>query len=269
MIRTPLTPSERVARVRQNILAFNCPRLPEHNPAIKLRVVTVCGYGPSLAETWGNVIGPVMTTSGAHDYMLSKGVVPKYHVELDPRVHKSWMLEHPHKDVRYYINSQCHPSLFEKLRDYDVVMWHSFTGDDDPAELATLDEIEPGIRLLAGGSNVGMRAVVVARDLGHSGFELHGMDCCYCGEQQWAGSHFGKAHKTVTISVEGREFETSDSMMQSTDDFFSLLPMLPDCRFRVHGDGLLEARLKLFNQNSQKALSKEWWSPVNFALRAA
>lgn len=262
-MRTPLTADERLDRVRENILAFRGPRLPANNPAIRRGVISICGYGPSLNETWGSTFGALMTTSGAHDFMLGKGVVPDWHVETDPRVHKGWMIT-PHPDVKYLLNSQCHPSLFEKLAGYQVTMWHGFTDDDIERQIALVEGLEPGTRLLGGGTNVGMRAIPVAREMGYQHFELHGMDCCYRGNQHWAGGHFGQRHPTVLIEVEGRRFETSEMMLQSTDDFFNIMRMMPNCRFRVHGEGLLEERLKLFNRDPVKATSDNWWRPVNF-----
>jgi hypothetical protein len=238
---------------------FDVPRLGANDPAIKLGAISICGYGPSLAETWRDTLGAIMTTSGAHDFMVARGVMPKYQVR---------MLTNPQQGVTYLLNSQCHPTFFERLAGYKVIMWHSFTSDDADRQIALVDAIEPGTRLLAGGTNVGTRAAVVARELGHTHFELHGMDCCY-RDTQWAGPHLGRPHDTVRVEVEGVEFETSDLMMQGTDDWFTVMRMMPGCLFRAHGDGLLEARIKLLNRDSKKALSKEWWRPVNFALRAA
>jgi len=233
-------------------------------------VVSICGYGPSLAETWGQVIGPVMTTSGAHDFMLSKGVVPAYHCETDPREHKAWFLSSPNAKTTYLINSQCHPKMFANLAGHKVVLWHGITDDDAKRQALLVDSLQPGAKLLCGGTTVGMRAIVVARALGFTHFELHGMDCCYRGPVQWAGSHYsGMHHRTVRVEVEGEEFETSDLMMQSTDDLFNAMRMLPGCRFRVHGNGLLEARLRLFNKDPERALSVGWFKPVNFTIREA
>jgi hypothetical protein len=267
MIRTALTADERIERMRSNILTFDGPRL---SPFQGFRgVVSICGYGPSLADTWGNTIGPVMTTSGAHDFLLARGVIPTYHVETDPREHKAWLMNEPHPDVHYLINSQCHPNMFAKLAGFHVTMWHGCTDDDAERQIALVENLEPRARLLNGGTNVGIRAIPVARELGHTHFELHGMDCSYRGIQQWAGGHVSQRVKTVLVEVEGETFETSDVMMQSTDDLFNTMRMMPNCRFRVHGGGLLEARLKLFNSNPQKALSVDWWKPINFTLRAA
>jgi len=267
-MRTALSPDERLERVRENMLAWRGPYLAPYDPQWIGGTLSICGYGPSLADTWGLTIGPVMTTSGAHDFMLGKGVVPTSHVELDPREHKAWLLT-PHRKVRYFINSQCHPKLFEKLKGYDVTMWHSVTEDDKKRQVELIESICPGLQMMTGGTNVGMRAICVARHQGHTGFELHGFDCSFRGATQWAGEHMTKAYYSVRVSVDGEEFDTSDTMLQSTDDLINTMMMMPGCRFRVHGDGLLERRLRMLNADQARALAPGWWKPVNFVLNEA
>lgn len=272
MFKTPLTAGERLVRVRANIQRFGYLPLLQDQTA-DVGTVTICGFGPSLVNTWREIKGTVCTTSGSHDFLIAKGIIPTYHVECDPREHKTNFIRNSHPAVMYLLNSQCHPSMFEALLpDRNVVMWHGFTDDDVDNQLALIGNLGPWssrpIRVLAGGTNVGMRAISVMREWGHTGFELHGFDCCYHKEKQWAGEHFTQRHKTVEILVEGKVFETSDLMMQSTDDFFfKVLGQLPGCRFRVHGDGLLETRLRLYNRDPQKALNWGWWQPVNFTVR--
>ena len=264
-MKTPLNPRERIARMRENAARFNVPRLRQEGD--KYGLVSICGFGPSLADTWKEIKGDVISTSGAHDFLISKGVIPKYHVETDAREHKVEFLRNSHPDVTYYINSHCHPKMFEILSHRKVVMWHGFTDDDAENQIKALEEIEPGCRLICGGTNVGMRAMVVARDLGYKRFELHGMDCSYRGEQQWAGEHFTVPHTAVKVEVEGIVFDTSDLMLHSTDDFFNQLRMLHGCSFKIYGDGLLEARMQMFMRDQKKATSMGWWKPVGFTLR--
>lgn len=243
--------------------SLSVPRLkvsPGHDA-----LISICGYGPSLKDTWQDVSNVVMSTSGAHDFLISKGIVPQFHVECDPRKHKLEFLRHPHKSVTYLINSQCHPEMFEALKGYNVVMWHGFTDDDARAQLELIESIEPGTRLLGGGTNVGMRGIIVAREMGFQRFELHGFDCCYT-DTQWAGEHYTEPHQTVKIKVEEREFETSPMMLQSTDDFFNQMNLLSGCSFKIYGDGLLEARMQMFLRNQFKATRPGWWTPVNFVL---
>jgi hypothetical protein len=251
------------------VALFTVPRLRQSQE--ERGPLSICGFGPSLADTWQDISGEVMTTSGAHDFLIERGVVPKYHGEMDARAHKVNFVRNSHPDVTYYIASHCHPTMFETLLEAGrkVVMWHSLTDDDANKQIAMLELLEPGTRLMAGGTNVGMRSIIVARELNYTRFELHGLDCCYRGTKQWAGEHFTKKQHPVKVEVEGRIFETSDLMMQSTDDFFNQLRILENCSFRIHGDGLLEARMRMFMRDPAKALNVGWWKPVGFALKKA
>ena len=204
----------------------------------------------------------MITTSGAHDFLISRGVIPHIHVECDPRERKVKFVRNSHPNVTYLINSQCHPSMFDELEGRRVVMWHGFTDDDAGNQVALVDSLEPGAPLLGGGTNVGMRAITVARQIGYRRFELHGMDCCYRDEEQWAGEHFTKKQYPRRVEVEGRIFETSDQMLQSTDDFFNTMNMLGGCSFKIYGDGLLEARMQMFMKDHSKAFNQGWWHPV-------
>ncbi len=269
-IRTPLTADERLARMEQNILRFR--HLPRYRPVpenVKRGKVNICGFGPSLADTWREIKGHVMTTSGAHDFLIGKGVIPRYHVEMDSRERKAEFVRHSHPDVTYYINSICHPTMFELLleRCRKVVMWHSYTDDDMERQIQLVERLDPGLPLLGGGSNVGVRSFIVARGLGYRAFEGHGLDCSYRGDTQWAGEHYSKKHFMVRMEVDGKVFNTSAPMMQSTDDFLQYtVHELKGCSFRIHGDGLLEARVKMFLRDPQRALSWGWWKPVSFEL---
>src|SRR5687767_8681528 len=101
--KQPLTAGERLARMRENTARFKGERLKplEKND----RTLAVCGYGPSLATTWKDVskCADVLTTSGAHRFLLAHGVVPKFHVECDPRAHKAFFIRNSHPAVTYLI----------------------------------------------------------------------------------------------------------------------------------------------------------------------
>jgi uncharacterized Rossmann fold enzyme len=63
------------------------------------RRMTIACYGPSLEDTWRQLKHPIMTVSGAHDYLVERGVIPDFHVDCDPRAHKAEMLRKPQKET--------------------------------------------------------------------------------------------------------------------------------------------------------------------------
>lgn len=262
MNATPLTPEQRKIRITANVIVFGKrPRLVPNTDSGRISIV---GFGPSLHQTWSDVSGPVMTTSGAHDFLIERGIIPKYHVEMDAREHKANFFRNPHPDVTYFINSQCHPKVFAALQDYNVVMWHNSASGCKEMLVELFKRLEPGAILVRGGSNVGMRAIVVAHIIGFRDYDLFGMDCSYQGLEQWAGEHYTPNQEVKHIRVGVKNFYTSETMLKSTDDFLNQLPMLQGARFRIHGEGLLKTRLNLYKRNPQLAVSKDWWQPVEW-----
>lgn len=270
-MKQPLTADERLERIESNAKRFrSLPRLalqPDNDFTL-----AVCGYGPSLADTWQEAAkcDRIMTTSGAHDFLIGKGVIPHYHAELDPREHKAAFVKNSHPDVTYYIAAHCHPKMLARLT-YEgrkVVLYYAVTQDDNARQAAQVMRLEPVYHdVISGHTNVGMLANSIGRVLGHQYFHLHGMDCCFPNGQMWAGPHTGRRQDVVTVRVDGREYLTSPQMMESTDDMIRVFIQMPHVTFVVHGDGLLAARVRLLKRDMAFALSKRWWEPVDFYIR--
>ena len=89
---------------------------------IQTEEIAIVCYGPSLKQTWPEVkrFKKIMTCSGSHQFLLERGIIPTWHVDLDPREHKVKMLGQPHKDVEYLMASTCHPTMWDKLEGFNV-----------------------------------------------------------------------------------------------------------------------------------------------------
>src|SRR6266404_4298328 len=79
-------------------------RLEKRNPQDKRTepIAIVC-YGPSLNETWEQIkdFKYVFSCSGAHKFLIERGIIPTYHAEVDPRIHKIKLAGEPHPEVEY------------------------------------------------------------------------------------------------------------------------------------------------------------------------
>ena len=201
----------------------------------------------------------MLTVSGAHDFLVERGVIPDYHVDCDPREHKTNMLQKLHKDVKYRMATVCHPSLWERLKDYDVQVWHLH---NDPATSVWLKENDPHGTVVGGGSTVGMRALEIASLLGFRRFEIHGMDCSFeSDEVHHAGSHIGKKQNVVEVSVDGTWFKSSPQMIEAAKEMIAFVQNY-DADITFCGRGLQQAmvahflkRFKVvdFNQPEERA----------------
>ena len=70
-------------------------------PAHDVRAIIAC-YGPSLTDHIPRLVeealeGPsnIISVSGAHDFLIGRGITPHYHVECDPRPHKADNINKP------------------------------------------------------------------------------------------------------------------------------------------------------------------------------
>ena len=205
-------------------------------------MMSIVCYGPSLKQTWQNIQRPILSVSGAHDFLLSKGIVPDFHMDCDPREHKVKMMT-PHKGVKYRMASCCHPSLWERLKGHDVELWHLH---NDPHTEDWVRKNDPGANMLGGGSTAGMRALEVASMLGFRRFEIHGGDCsCDAHGVRHAGPHVGKDQNIVEVQVDGLWFKSTPQMVEAAKEMITFIQNY-DVEIKFHGVGLTQAMVKHF-----------------------
>lgn len=232
---------------RRANLMINClrdlPRLeavPEHDG-----ILAIAAYGPSLKHgmhvLYREVLAGhgVMTVSGAHDLLISNGIVPDWHAELDPRERKAAFVANPRDDIKYLIASVCHPRVFENLKRCNVTMWH--LGDGEEA-IADIKRLEGSALIHPSAQAIGLNAIVLGHTLGYRRFSLHGFDCCYLEGTAHPGFHNGRNNDANRLEVRCGEriFETRPEWVQYARNFMdTMLPKMPGCDFTIHGPGLL------------------------------
>jgi len=196
------------------------------------KVLNVVCYGPSLEDTWREVKKPFITVSGAHDFMIERGMIPDYHTDMDPRKHKLKHILKPHKDVTYLMASVCNPFAWSLLKGFNLKTWHVVSGKHTKNFIAVHD---PGAMLVCGGSSVGLAAAHVGGVLGFRKFEIHGMDGCFKDGKRHSGKHYGHDQK----EIDWMGWKTSKIMANANQEFLNMLNMFPFFAV-VHGDGLLQ-----------------------------
>ena len=143
----------------------------------RIEPIAIVGFGPSLQDTWEQVreFKYVITCSGAHKFLLSKGIIPTWHCEVDPRPHKVELLGTPHPEVTYLPASTCHPDYFDHLVKHGakVKLWHVFANEED-----AFRTLPRGEWALTGGPDVGLRSMLIARFFGFRNLHVFGMDGC-------------------------------------------------------------------------------------------
>jgi hypothetical protein len=217
------------------------------------RVALVMCYGPSLQDTWENAVvekeviknADIVSVSGAHDFLIEKGLIPKYHIECDPREHKGGMIARKHPKVQYLMASVCHPNVVKKVAGENLTLWHMNEGEQS---LQILD-IEPNSLLIPGGGSVGLRAIPLLYVKGYRRFIIHGMDCSFRGDDTHAGRHTGKKVDRIEIRcADGKKFITAPVLITYKRSFAELVqPHVGDAdkiEIILRGDGLLQHWLR-------------------------
>lgn len=235
-----------MARVRTRI-----DLAPVHN-----RTALLACYGPSLASTMdilkremSNPDVDIVSVSGAHDFLLSRDIWPRYHIECDPRPHKALNISSHHPAVQYLIASCVHPDFFDRIEGADIKLWH-ISSQDHVAKLIACGENHHHI--ISGGGSVGLRAIPLLYALGYRSISIFGMDCSYSETgEKWAGKHAGKKEDAVECRCGNRTFLTSPVLMTYATGFFETCQKAQDISIRLYGDGLLQAMVRYYQELGQ------------------
>lgn len=258
--------------IRSEQAFLNCAKTKERVkevPAHDKRCVIVC-YGPSLLQTWTNIAverklygATIVSVSGAHDFLIERGIIPDIHSECDPREHKAFFTRNPHPDVNYWIGSCCHTKLIDQLLPHKLSLWHVYNSEEDMKIIAP-DGPDPDNWILMGGSSIGARAVNLMFQAGYRSFSIYGMDCSFGDKgEQHAGQHSGKIQNEWPIRVGDRWFKSSGNMMYIAKSFMYNMRTLKKVADRnndpfiagttdrvelfIHGDGMLQ---EMYRYNS-------------------
>lgn len=232
-------------------------RLPFLEKATKPRKDAVCivGYGPSLLQTWPKVKlfqkffrRPVITVSGAHDFLISRGVIPDYHVEIDPRPHKPKMLTQPQETTKYLMASVCHPDFWDVLRGHDVHLWH-MVNDQQTVDWVAAHHPAGMACLIGGGSTAGQRAMNVGRALGFSEFHVFGVDLSFEGPRH-ADTHTGEPQLETVANVLGNRFRTTPQLLQAAREMEEFLKNTTDMKATFYGTGLMQEVAKRIKEST-------------------
>lgn len=249
-IKYVATPEEHEANVAANV-ARGLPSL-EKGPLRTDPIAVVC-FGPSLKATRRDIrhFKYILTCSGAHRYLIDHGIVPTWHMEGDPRAHKAYFLKRPHRRVQYLLAASCHPATFDAVKGYDVRIWHSLKSAQD----LTQQHVYPvGHWVLTGGTNIGLRAMVMARLLGFRDIHIFGMDCSAEAGKMHASDHPNEVpdEKYRVVQVEGVNYYTTTLWIAYAKAFFHEVLQLPDVHVTLHGDGLQQALAKVRMSNPEQ-----------------
>lgn len=208
-------------------------------------VAIVC-FGPSLNDTWEKISGYkyIITCSGAHKFMMDRGVMPTHHVEVDPREHKVTLIGEPHIGTEYLIASTCHPKVFDHLDGQNVTLWHVFDNQED-----ALRTLPRGEWALTGGCSVGLRALTIAYFLGFRNLHVFGMDGSEGATGKHAAEHPSQPKKHSLCEYDGVTYKTTPAMLEAARSTWHELDQMPGVNATFYGEGLVQHMARNYKAN--------------------
>lgn len=203
--------------------------------------VAIACFGPSLNDTWEELknFKYIISCSGSHKFLVDRGIIPTWHVEVDPRAHKTKLIGTPHKDVEYLIASTCHPAVFDLLEGFNVKLWHVFDNQVD-----AIRTLPTGEWAITGGSNVGLRCLTIARFLGFVDLHIFGMDGCEGVSGKHAAEHPNQPKDRHPCVYDGVTYFTTPGLLECARQTWHELDQLPDATAKFYGQGLVQAMAK-------------------------
>lgn len=210
--------------------------------------IAVVAFGPSLLDTWEEIrkFKKIITCSGALPFLVQRGIIPTWHIEVDPRPHKATLFGVPHPDVEYYLASCTNPVVFDLLDQYNckkVKLWHIFADEQFRPDQSY--PFPKGEWMFTGGSNAGMRAMVLGRFFGHWNQTVFGLDSSFTPDRkQHAGFHPKEFDHLLVVPTKYGSYYTNASMYQAVKAFKHEISQIPNLNLTLRGDGLIQATMR-------------------------
>ena len=210
--------------------------------------VALVSYGPSLHDTWQDVrkYKTIFSCSGAHRFLLDHGIIPTYHLDLDPRPHKVDLMGQPDPRVTYLPASTVHPAYLEHLRGQRILLWHLFDGTLNGIRILPWDEWA-----FTGGSGVGIRLLCVARGMGYVNLHVYGMDGNTGKSGTHAGPHPIQNSEMATAEYDGVTYTLTTAMAETAREVGPALDQLRDVKATFYGEGLTQAMMRKYVPHPQ------------------
>jgi len=212
------------------------------------KVVGIVLGGPTLKETFPDLLEkrkngmPVITINGSHRYCITNGLTPSGMIMLDSREFNNRFVYPLVGDCKYFISSQCHPSVFENLKDNNVWIWHC-AGDDN---FDLLKEVYgKDYYPIMGGATVALRAVHLLRMLGFHKFEMYGFDSCIMEDHHAYEQPENDGEEVIDVVVSEKEFRCTAAHYHQAKEFVDMISKTGEhYDLAIHGDGLISHIIK-------------------------
>lgn len=254
-IKRTLRPTEE--QIRRHIHAnIRCgaPQIVPHLP--QNTQIALCAGGASLTDHLEDVRrlqledrAEVVCVGNSGHTLARAGIKVNGHILMDG-VDRNRTFVVPIPDARYFVASQCDPSVFEALRDHDhVYLWHA-GGPEGVEEILQAHYGPGGYFMVPGGSYISLRAITLLNILGYSWIHCFGLDSCLMEGEHHAYAQSNADHYRVEeITIGDRRFRCAYWMLDQATQFVDGINRnhFGNAQLAIHGDGLIAYMLKSGN----------------------
>lgn len=199
--------------------------------------------GPSLRDTAEELRGKahIWALNGAHDYLISRGIVPSAGVAQAPEDGVLNYFQKVQPGTVYAFASITNPALVDRVlaAGGQVGFWHCHC----PAEWGVDYGETPNGNLICGGGTIGLRALDLAYACGYREVHVLGFDAC-CSPDLRIGPDLviyeDRVKDIRPYWINGRMFPALPSHARQVEDLHITLKPLTGLNITWYGDGLMQ-----------------------------
>jgi hypothetical protein len=217
--------------------------------------VMILAGGPSLNQFWDEIVEkrkagqPLITINGTYNVAIEHGLKPSAQIIVDAREFNKRFVTPHITDCKYFLASQCHPSVFDAAPIQDTFIFHATSGTQ-PDINRVLDDYYYDLKTawypVAGGSTALLRSFVLLRMLGFWKYEVYGFDSCLTGAEHHAYKQSENDDEQIMkVVCDGKIFYCHPWMVSQAQEFIDQVQAMGDeVTMIVKGDGLISHILK-------------------------
>lgn len=201
--------------------------------------------------------GMIFSSKTAHDYLISQNIVPWACLLLDPRPHVADYFE-IHPDVTYFVASQCHQAVFDKLISKNAKMF-VYHAEVAAGEKEIVKKHFPEGKMLPGGSTSQSRGISILMYMGFYKFKLFGLDSSYPEKpEQVHGINQQKKPLEISINnnktkerITEQKFWTDPELLAQINDMEHIIKIYSHLEFDCQSDGLMKSMLDFWHKDKR------------------
>ena len=200
----------------------------------------------------------LVSMNGSHDWLMERDLESSAFVMIDARPSNAKFVKKPQKKCKYFIASQCDPSVLDALEGYDVSLFHSINDVNKDCDHArALKKYYFGrVMPVTGASTVMTRSMVLFALMGFRRMHVFGFDSCWLHGKHHAYTQLENEDDAVfPIYCADRWFTCSAFHVAQAKEFQHMVRSLGHMfDMQVYGQGLIA---HMINESAELELDRE------------